>query len=153
MTMTPAQREQFERDGFLVIREALSAAEVEYCGAALDRVYAAEQESGRVSRGEAMHLLSAVTHCREAVGLIDHPATFPLVWSVLGWNVHIYHSHLDVHPPIRAARRFRFGWHQDGGRQNLELDGDPRPRMSVKLAYWPLRCFCGWAREPEGRAG
>jgi ectoine hydroxylase len=27
-------------------------------------------------------------------------------------------------------------WHQDGGRQNRELETDPRPRMSVKLAYW-----------------
>ena len=83
-----------------------------------------------------MHLLGAVANCREAVRLIDHPSTFPLVWSVLGWNVHIYHSHLDVHPPIRAPQPFRFEWHQDGGRQNRELDGEPRPRMSVKLAYW-----------------
>jgi ectoine hydroxylase-related dioxygenase (phytanoyl-CoA dioxygenase family) len=136
MTMTPARRALFERDGFLLIRGALSTPEVDCFRAALDRVYAAEQAAGRVSPGDPMHLLSAVANCREVIALIDHPATFPLVWSVLGWNVHIYHSHLDVHPPITRPRPFRFGWHQDGGRQNLELDGDPRPRVSVKLAYW-----------------
>jgi ectoine hydroxylase-related dioxygenase (phytanoyl-CoA dioxygenase family) len=83
-----------------------------------------------------MHLLSAVANCPEIVGLIDHPATFRYVWSVLGWNIHIYHSHLDVHPPVRERQPFRYEWHQDGGRQNREIETTPRPRLSVKLAYW-----------------
>ena len=33
------------------------------------------------------------------------------MWSTLGWNVHIYHSHLDVHPPVRVPVPFRFDWH------------------------------------------
>jgi ectoine hydroxylase len=134
--MTKQQRAQFEQDGFLVIPAVLSKPEVAHYTAALDRVYAAEQAAGRLPADGAMHLLSAVTHCPEAAGLTDHPRVFPLVWSVLGWNVHIYHSHLDVHPPIRVPRPRRFEWHQDGGRQNRELEGEPRPRMSVKLAYW-----------------
>ncbi|MFT7692673.1 MAG: ectoine hydroxylase, partial [Candidatus Latescibacterota bacterium] len=28
------------------------------------------------------------------------------------------------------------GFHQDSGRVNLELEGDPRPRLSLKVAYW-----------------
>ena len=83
-----------------------------------------------------MHQLSAVANCPEAAALLDHPATFPYVWSLLGWNIHVYHSHLDVHPPLRARHPFRFEWHQDGGRQNREIETDPRPRLSIKLAYW-----------------
>jgi ectoine hydroxylase len=134
--MTAAQREEFERNGYLVIPRALSEPEVAFYARALDRVYAAEKAAGRLSPDGAMHLLSAVANCRDAIGLVDHPRTFPLVWSVLGWNVHIYHSHLDVHPPIRAPRPFRYEWHQDGGRQNREIETSPRPRLSVKLAYW-----------------
>jgi ectoine hydroxylase len=134
--MTAQQREEFEENGFLIIRGALSDDEVAFYADAIDRVYGAEKAAGRLSPEGAMHLLSAVTHCPEAVGLIDHPRTFPLVWSMIGWNVHIYHSHLDVHPPIRAKKPFRFEWHQDGGRQNREFETDPRPRVSVKLAYW-----------------
>ena len=134
--MTAEQRAQFEQDGYLVIRGALTPDEVDYYTAAIDRVYAEQQAAGAVAPGKAMHLLSAVANCHEAVGLIDHPVTFPLVWSILGWNVHIYHSHLDVHPNIPERAPFRFEWHQDGGRQNRELEGDPRERLSVKLAYW-----------------
>jgi len=134
--MSKEQREQFERDGYLVIPGALSAAEVEHYTEVIDRVYAAEQEAARLSPEGAMHILSAVHRCPEVAPLVDHPATFPLVWSILGWNVHIYHSHLDVHPPIRVPKPYRFEWHQDGGRQNRELETDPRPRLSVKLAYW-----------------
>jgi hypothetical protein len=134
--MSKEQREQFERDGYLIIPGALSAAEVEHYTEVIDRVYAAEQEAARLSPEGAMHILSAVHRCPEVAPLVDHPTTFPLVWSILGWNVHIYHSHLDVHPPIRVPKPYRFEWHQDGGRQNRELETDPRPRLSVKLAYW-----------------
>jgi hypothetical protein len=128
--MTAAQRHDFERDGFLVIRDALNTSEVDFYTAALDLVYARATTTG------AMHQLSAVANCPAAVGLVDHPSTFGLVWSVLGWNVHIYHSHLDVHPPIAAPRPTRFDWHQDGGRQNRELETDPRPRLSVKVGWF-----------------
>ncbi len=134
--MTPQQREQFEQDGYLIIRGALSEPEVEYYTAAIDRVYGEQQAAGAVKPAGSMHVLSAAANCKEAVGLIDHPSTFPLVWSMIGWNVHIYHSHLDVHPNIPVKAPYRFEWHQDGGRQNRELEGNPRERMSVKLAFW-----------------
>ncbi|MDH6138213.1 MULTISPECIES: phytanoyl-CoA dioxygenase family protein [Kitasatospora] len=134
--MTEQQRERFERDGYLVVPGALDAFEVAHYSDALDRLYARESAAGRVSPQGAMHRLSAVAALPEAVHLIDHPSTFPLVWSVLGWNVHIYHSHLDVHPPIRTPKPYHFDWHQDGGRQNREIETDPRPRLSVKVAFW-----------------
>jgi ectoine hydroxylase len=134
--MSAAEREQFDRDGYLVIKAALTPDEVAEYEHALDQVYAAEQAAGRVAPGAAMHKLSAVASCPAAVGLIDHPKTFPYIWSILGWNIHIYHSHLDVHPQITEPKPFYFEWHQDGGRQNREIETDPRPRLSVKLAYW-----------------
>lgn len=129
-------RAEFDREGFVILRGALSPDEVEHYREALDRVYRAQEADGRIPAGGAMHQLSAVANCAEAAGLIDHPATFPYVYSILGWNIHIYHSHLDVHPPLLERRPFRFEWHQDGGRQNREIETDPRPRLSVKLAYW-----------------
>jgi ectoine hydroxylase len=134
--MTEEQRAEFEREGFLIIPGVLSEAEVEFYRGALDRVYAEQQAAGEVAAGGSMHLLSAVANCHEAAGLIDHPKVFGLVWSMLGWNVHIYHSHLDVHPPLPQRRPFRYEWHQDGGRQNREIETNPRPRLSVKLAFW-----------------
>jgi ectoine hydroxylase len=134
--MTAGQRAAFDRDGYLIIRGALQPDEVAAARDALDRVYADAARSGRLNPDGSMHLLGAAANCREVVGLVDHPATFPCVWSVLGWNIHVYHSHLDVHPPLRTPLPFRFEWHQDGGRQNREIETTPRPRLSVKLAYW-----------------
>ncbi len=134
--MTAAQREEFEREGFLILRGALDDDEVRHYRAAVDRVHAEQAARGMLGPDGSLHLLGAVGRCRDLVDLLDHPATFPLVWSVLGWNVHVHHSHLDVHPEVVGERGPWWHWHQDGGRQNRELETDPRPRMSVKLAYW-----------------
>jgi hypothetical protein len=91
-----AEREQFDRDGFLIIRGALTTGEVRHYADALDQAYAANTADGQVKDGASMHQLSAVANCPEAAALIDHPATFRYVWSLLGWNIHVYHSHLDV---------------------------------------------------------
>ena len=131
-----AQRAEFDKNGYLIIPGALTQDEVDHYRNALDRVYKAAEASGQIQPGGSLHQLSAVANCPEAIGLIDHPVTLPYIWSVLGWNVHVYHSHLDVHPPLPSKRPFRFEWHQDGGRQNREIETDPRPRLSVKLAYW-----------------
>ena len=134
--MTAEQRASFDRDGYLIIRGALGPDEVAAAREAIDGVHACMAKAGKVGLDGSMHLLSVVANCPELTSLTDHPATFPYVWSILGWNIHIYHSHLDVHPPVRVPLPFRFDWHQDGGRQNREIETAPRPRLSVKLAYW-----------------
>ena len=134
--MTDEQRRGFEPDGYVIVRGALSGVEVVRYAAALDRVHAAAERAGALAADGSLHRLSAVASCPELVALIDHPRVFPLVWSMLGWNVHVHHSHIDVHPPLAAEPPPWWHWHEDGGRQNRELETDPRPRLSVKLALW-----------------
>src|SRR3984957_953079 len=131
-----AQRAEFDKNGDIIIPGALTPDGVAHYRDALGRVYAAAEADGRIQPGGSLHQLGAVANCPEALGLIDHPVTFPYIWSILGWNVHAYHSHLDVHPPLPTKRPFRFEWHQDGGRQNREIETDPRPRLSIKFAFW-----------------
>src|SRR5260370_31014924 len=76
--MTDAQRMQFERDGYLLVRGALGESEVAAYAAALDRVYAAQQDEGRIKRGRPMPLPSAATHCPGATALPDPPAPLRL---------------------------------------------------------------------------
>jgi ectoine hydroxylase len=134
--ITDEQRERFERDGFIIVPGVLTAEEVEHYTAVLDEIYERRRVENRLLKDGSLHELSAVTTCPELTGLIDHPRAFPLVWSMLGWNIHIYHSHVDVHPPIPEEPPTWWHWHQDGGRQNREIETDPRPRLSVKLAFW-----------------
>ena len=120
-----------DSDGFLTIPGALDDCAVAAMAAALDRVYGEEVAAGRTPMGEPMHLLGDIARDDLFLDLLDHPAVFPLVWRELGWNIHLYHCHLDVTPPRSEPRPPAWGWHQDGGRQNLDLDSDPRPRMSL----------------------
>jgi ectoine hydroxylase len=122
-------REEFERDGFVVVPEALSRSELRRLEAAVDRVW--EEEAGS---GGPLHRLAFAGLDDAFLELVDHHACLPLVSDVLGWNIYVYHCHLDVHPPESYAEP-RWRWHQDGGRQNVELES-PRPRLSVKVAYF-----------------
>ena len=128
--MTADERAEFERDGFLVIRSVLNHEEI---ARARTAILGYRKNVGAVG---ALHQLSAVTTLPELAFLLDHPVAFRYVWSLLGWNIHVYHSHIDVHPQLHERQKDWWHWHQDGGRQNRELETDPRPRMSVKLAYW-----------------
>lgn len=134
--MTPDERARFERDGYLLVPGVLDARRVAFHVSVLDDLYERHRRNGLLGEGGALHKLSAVATCPELAPLVDHPRILGLVWSILDWNVHVYRSHIDVHPPVGAEQPYRFGWHQDGGRQNRELETDPRPRLSVKATWW-----------------
>jgi ectoine hydroxylase len=134
--LSQPERVQFDRDGYVIVPDALSGAEVQRARSAVGSAYAKARSAGRLNTTHAMHELSAVTTAPGLAFLIDHPSTLRYVWSLLGWNVHVYHSHVDVHPPVGDSQQPWWHWHQDGGRQNRELETDPRPRLSVKVAFW-----------------
>jgi hypothetical protein len=137
IAITAHQRAELRSTGMLAVPGALSPPAVSSLTSALDRIYSEECARSKLDDGEAMHLLGGIGRDDALLELLDHPAVFPAVWGELGWNIHVHHCHLDVTPP-RAAPRPRpvWRWHQDGGRQNLDLDSSPRPRMSLKVAYW-----------------
>jgi len=119
--------DDFDRDGFAIVEHALMLDELHALTTAVDRTWA---ELG----GGTVHELAFLPHDPIFLELVDHPATLPIVAGLLGWNIYLYHCHLDVHPPVPGAEP-QWRWHQDGGRQNLELES-PRPRLSVKAAYF-----------------
>lgn len=131
------QLREFEERGLLVIPNALSPQLLERLADVHDRIYREEEEAGRLSADGSLHLLAFVDRDELYAELLDLPATFRLVCTILGWNIFMYHCHLDVHPPTSASTPLRWRWHQDGGRQNLEAEAEPtRPRLSVKVAYF-----------------
>jgi ectoine hydroxylase-related dioxygenase (phytanoyl-CoA dioxygenase family) len=126
--------DDLERDGYVVLEDALARLEVARLTQAVDRVWRERRPDGT-----ALHELSFLGLDDAFVELVDHSRLLPLVVEALGWNVYVYHCHLDVHPPAPPDGAWR--WHQDGGRQNVDLP-PPRPRLSVKAAYFltDVRC-------------
>jgi ectoine hydroxylase len=125
----------FERNGYAVVEDALAPGELRRLTEAVDRVHTARG-------GGALHELGFLTLDHEFLEPLAHPAVLPLVRDLLGWNIYVYHCHLDVHPPLARAPEPVWRWHQDGGRQNVDLP-PPRPRLSVKVAWYLTDVTCG----------
>jgi ectoine hydroxylase len=136
--ITSEQRADFDRDGYLVIRDAIPPELLERLIQAQDRVYAQQEAQGLLSpKDHSMHLMGFLHRDKAFLELLELPAVFPLVWGILGWNIHAYHHHIDLHPGISPDVRKTWRWHQDGGRQNLEIETEPvRPLLSIRTAFY-----------------
>ena len=138
-SITPEKRAEFQQQGILLIRDAVTENQRGRLEEAVDRVYAQERAAGRLKPDGTLHLLGFLPRDEEFGELLTQPATFPYVWGLAGWNIYSHHNHLDVTPPSAADDSPTWGWHQDGYRQNSDpeaLDGgQPRPMLSLKVAY------------------
>jgi hypothetical protein len=137
--ITPEQRAEFQRDGIVLIRGALSEDHRARLEESVDRVYAEEREAGRLKPDGTLHMLGFLDRDEAFGELLTTPTTFPYVWGLAGWNIYSHHNHLDVTPPTPDDKPPAWGWHQDGYRQNSDpetLGGDQaRPMLSLKVAY------------------
>jgi ectoine hydroxylase-related dioxygenase (phytanoyl-CoA dioxygenase family) len=133
--LTDKEREFFESNGYLVVENALDRSMNDRLIAAVDRVDARDRS---VELAGQLLSISNIVHEDDAfVDLIDLTMTFPKVWGILGWNIYLYHSHLDVTPTENAAAQdWSVAWHQDSMRVNDEIESDPRPRLSLKIGYY-----------------
>ena len=134
-SLTNDEKRQFNEQGYLVVREALDRAMLDRLIPAVDRVNARE----RTPEFGAERLLSYSNILNEDESfaeLVDWPRTFPKVWGILGWNIYVYHTHLDVSPPLSAPPAYPVAWHQDSMRMNEEMEIRPRPRMSLKVGFY-----------------
>jgi ectoine hydroxylase-related dioxygenase (phytanoyl-CoA dioxygenase family) len=130
-------RNELEERGFVVVRDAVPPHLLACLLRAHDQVYAAERAAGRLAADGSLHRLGFLGLQRDFLDLLDLPSVFPLVAETLDWNIYVYHSHLDAHPRDAEGGPRRWRWHQDGGRQNLELESEPtRPRLSLKVGYY-----------------
>jgi ectoine hydroxylase-related dioxygenase (phytanoyl-CoA dioxygenase family) len=133
--LTPAEREHFNSTGYLIVQDALDAPMIRRLTEAVDRIDARERTAE--SRDKLLSFPNVIHEDPAFVDLIDWPTTFPKVWGILGWNIYLYHSHLDVTPPADAvALTWRVAWHQDSMRVNDEIESHPRPRLSLKIGFY-----------------
>ena len=84
--LTQKERAQFEKDGFIIVENALPASMIDGLIEAVDRLGSGDDFLGKDDR---------------LLELIDWFRTFPKVWGILGWNIHSYYTQVIVH----ASRR------------------------------------------------
>lgn len=134
--LTPAEREQFETEGYLVLEDALSPEQVGALTETVDSIYARKLAEGFDAK-TALFYPNFIPESDLFLNLVDYEKVLPKVWGLLGWNIYLYHAHLIVTPPSGKPKDEKtFGWHQDSGRVNVEMESHPRPRLSLKVAYF-----------------
>lgn len=141
--LTDEERRNFNESGFLIVRNALTSDEVTRLEAALDRLDADHRSARSASPHESSFIPNFVGRDQAFFEPLDCPRTFPKVWGILGWNIYLYHCHAGGNPPADPAIprvKKTLGWHQDSGRVNLEMEGHPRPRLSLKIGFFLSDC-------------
>ena len=133
--LSTEEREAFEQDGFLLVRNALDS---DLHQRLIDVVNRVDKRERKEEHGNRLLSITDVVHEDPSmVELVDNPHVFPKLWSILGWNIYLYHSHLDVTPSENADDQpWSVAWHQDSMRVNDEIESNPRPRLSVKIGYY-----------------
>lgn len=133
--LTPDHREFFDTNGYLIVENALDPGANQKLIDVLDRVDARERTPDLA--GKLLSVTDVVREDQSLVDLVDLPTVFPKVWGILGWNIYLYHSHLDVTPDESAHHQnWSVAWHQDSMRVNDEIESNPRPRLSLKVGYY-----------------
>ena len=126
---------------YLHVPNAIEPEALAELNTAFDRVDAQYRAKLGIKPGRSMNLLDYIGLDDAFLELLDLPTTFPKVWSILGWHISLYHSHAISTPPtpppdVPVPLGEQAGWHQDSGRLNQDLSGDPRPRVSLKVGFF-----------------
>lgn len=140
---TPAAEQvaQFDRDGYLIVRNALDSETVSNLIAASDRLIAGDYQVNRQRKPDGLYdgFRNAVTLDDLYIPLMTHPTILPLVIQLLGANLQLMTSHLIYkHPdPAGTPATHRVpGWHRDYAQAMNALGHYSIPRIELKCAYY-----------------
>lgn len=140
--LSPEQRADFERDGFLIVRGALSPAEVERYLSIVDRLATEHRASNSLGEYDTIEIRNSVALAPDLLPLLDHPGAFPLIADYLGWNIRLTTSHTFVRTPNpKEEPSFKaIDWHADGPSPrpgHLETaNGPAEPLLYAKIGYF-----------------
>jgi Phytanoyl-CoA dioxygenase (PhyH) len=126
---TPEQREAFERDGFVVVENALTLDEVGLLVSAIDEIAASHPD---YVPDQAFMPWNGVAHLHpELAKVIDHPRHIGFAYDLYGEMLKLHNSQFFLRPPGRSATK----WHNDGARV-VPVGVYSEIPMQLKVAYW-----------------
>jgi hypothetical protein len=130
--LTAEQWHQWREDGFVVLREALSPAEVAALTAVVDAMYTAHLEQPEAK--PEMDRRNVMEENDLFVTLMDHPVTFPVVLELLGPYIQLGMSEVIVRPPNPDGGSLL---HTDGGQamRQIRVTDDSLP-LQIKIQYF-----------------
>ncbi|HEV8428018.1 MAG TPA: phytanoyl-CoA dioxygenase family protein [Pyrinomonadaceae bacterium] len=136
--LTPEQRQSFDEDGFLVVRNVLDKQAVEQLIEAGDRRARAFLNKPELLEKEEynhLDLRPGLLKEKPFFSLLAHSPTVPLVVQLLSPNIQLHSLALIYKRPVSpAGTPFRRGWHRDI-RIPKDLGHRDLPRVGIKICY------------------
>lgn len=135
--LEPEQRQSFDDDGFLIVRNALEPSAVAGVVEAGDRLARSFLDKPSLPGRPEYNLLDlrpGLLAERAFFDLVAHSATVPLVVQLLSPNIHLHSTSLIYKRPAPDSPPFRFGWHRDI-RIPRDLGHLSLPRVGIKICY------------------
>ena len=137
VVLSSEQKQFVDNNGYLLIKNALPPDVVAEIDAAVDEVYAKQEEAGNLEANGKLNLRNCITHHEAFLQLLDWHRSFPYACGVLNWNIQMITSHLIVLPSKEEPPddvKTKIGLHRDGGTSYREMQ-EPHPRILLKIAY------------------
>lgn len=132
------QRQSFDEDGFLIVRNALDAETVERLISEGDRLaesFLRKPEVADKPEYNHLDLRRGLLRGKALFALVSNPATVPLVVQLLSPNIHLHSTTLIYKRPEKPdAAPFRRGWHRDI-RIPKDLGHEGLPLVGIKVCY------------------
>lgn len=133
--------EFFDRNGYLIVRQALREEQITALVEAGDRLMASDDQLHRqaLPSGRYDSFRNVVTKHQVFRDLIDHPVILPTVVQLLGSDLHLVTSHLIYKgaDPEDTPDTFREpGWHRDYFQAMNDMGHRRIQRFLVKCAYY-----------------
>ncbi len=136
--LSQEQKQSFDEDGFLVVRNAVDKPAVERLIEAGDRRARAFLDKPEVLQKEEynhLDLRPGLLKDKAFLSLVTHSPTVPLVVQLLSPNIHLHSTALIYkRPESPDGSPFRRGWHRDI-RIPKDLGHRELPRVGIKICY------------------
>ena len=135
------QKQQFDDEGYLIVRNVLDADTIETLIEASDRLIDSDRRDNRQQSNGGLYdgFRNCISMDPAFVDLLMHPKTFPIVVQLLGPNINLLTSHLIYRHPdpedTPLSRRLP-GWHRDHYASMADLGHARILRHSLKIAYY-----------------
>ncbi len=165
IAMNPQQRAEFDEQGFIILENFLTQAELERLLAAVDEVAERVRRFEGLGPNDPFAVRNALAHHDAFLDLIDHPRMLPLVVDAIGWNIQIRTTHLDYRPPYPedlqpGALGVGDGADQKVGYRNLTWHPDlasdvlfMAPSLDGRLPFMEIKVFYVLSDLSESQCG
>ena len=127
--LTDAQREEFEENGYFIVRSVLDDDMIARLTEAADRIVASME-----SDAQYVHKRDGLVQEPAFAELTSQTKAIPLVIQLIGTNIHITNTALLYKHPQSPELPETRGWHRDVG-LHLDLGHKACPRVGLKVAY------------------